>query len=145
MLSCRHQIQWRPGALIVHLKRSTYFVLGASSLLCGIVGIFLPLLPTTPFVLLAAFCFSRSSERVHQWLLNNRYFGKIISDWETHGVIRTRTKWIATLSIVILASYPVLFMIPILWLKIVTVATLLCVMLFIWTRPSHSAVEVDAL
>ena len=55
---------------------------GWISLSLGIIGAFLPLLPTTPFILLSAWCFARSSERFHSWLLANKYFGQMINDWE---------------------------------------------------------------
>jgi len=52
-------------------------------------------LPTTPFVLLAAFCFSRSSERCERWLLNHRHFGPMVRDWREHRAIPWRAKCIA--------------------------------------------------
>lgn len=56
--------------------------LGCCALALGIAGIFLPLLPTTPLVLLASWCFARSSRRFHQWLLRHRTLGPIIQRWE---------------------------------------------------------------
>jgi len=64
-------------------KRLALIILGWLSLITGIIGIFLPLLPTTPLVLLAAWCFSKSSERFHAWLLQHKYFGPIVSDWQS--------------------------------------------------------------
>ena len=58
----------------------------------GIIGIFLPLLPTTPFVLLASGCFMRSSPKFHQWLHQHRTFGPIIADWQQHGAVTTKVK-----------------------------------------------------
>ena len=52
------------------------------SIILGVIGIFLPILPTTPFFILALACFARSSERFHQKLLNSPYIGKILADWE---------------------------------------------------------------
>jgi len=75
----------------------------------GIAGMFLPILPTTPFILLAAFCFSRGSQRLHHWLRNNPHFGKIIRDWEEHRAIRTRAKFMATVLILVLFSYTLIF------------------------------------
>lgn len=66
------------------LVRSLYLAVGGVALLLGVVGIFLPLLPTTPFVLLAAACFARSSQRVHRYLLAQRHIGPIIHEWEAH-------------------------------------------------------------
>lgn len=65
---------------------------GILSLVAGVIGIFLPLLPTTPFLLLSAFCFARSSEKLHQWLLNHRYFGRVLSNWEQHRGMEAKHK-----------------------------------------------------
>ena len=64
-------------------KRITLIILGWISIALGLIGVLLPVMPTTPFILLAAWCFARSSERFHQWLLDNRFFGQIIKDWES--------------------------------------------------------------
>ncbi len=80
--------------------KPVWFVLGLLALALGALGVILPLLPTTPFVLLAAFAFARSSDRWHAWLLGHRIFGPLIEDWQSHGAIDRRTKIIAVLSIV---------------------------------------------
>lgn len=77
-------------------KLSGFFFVALATL-----GIFLPLLPTTPFLLIAAFCFARSSDHWHQWLLNNRVFGPILTDWETRQCIHCKTKIIAVSSILV--------------------------------------------
>ncbi|PJE79225.1 Inner membrane protein YbaN [invertebrate metagenome] len=65
---------------------------GIVSLALGILGIVLPLLPTTPFVLLSAYCFARSSQRLHQWLLCHPWFGKLLTYWEKHRGIQASHK-----------------------------------------------------
>lgn len=72
--------------------RLTLIILGWMFVGIGFVGIFLPILPTTPFLLLAAACFSRSSERFHQWLITNRFFGPIIKDWEENRAMEKNVK-----------------------------------------------------
>ncbi|MDP6650738.1 MAG: YbaN family protein [Gammaproteobacteria bacterium] len=67
-------------------------IVGIISLVLGVVGAFLPLLPTVPLVLLAAFCFARSSERLHIWLLSNRHFGTIVRNFEAGQGIPRRVK-----------------------------------------------------
>jgi hypothetical protein len=119
------------------IKRTFWLLFGLLALLLGIIGVFLPLLPTTPFILLAAFCFSRSSQRLHTWLLNHKWFGPLIKDWEKYGVIRTRVKWVATVSMLVMVSYPLLFKEFSIWLKLIVVVSIICVLLFIWTRPSE--------
>ncbi len=120
-----------------HIARVLYLIGGCLSVLLAVLGVFLPLLPTTPFLILAAFCFSRSSERLHRWLLNQPTFGPMIHDWEQHGVIRRRTKCVSTALMLALISYPMLF-VPIMpGVKLVIALTMLCVLTFIWTRPSQ--------
>lgn len=83
----------RTGAVRSRTQRWVYLTLGSMSLALGFLGIMLPLLPTTPLVLLAAFCFARGSERAHRWLLQNRIFGPIVRDWEQHRCVPVRAKW----------------------------------------------------
>jgi len=86
------------------LARALFAVAGCVSLLLGIVGIFVPGLPTTPFVLLAAACFAKVSPRLHRWLLNQRVLGPFVRDWEAHRNLTRRTKCIAIVSILIMLS-----------------------------------------
>jgi uncharacterized membrane protein YbaN (DUF454 family) len=83
----------------------------AGSICVGLafLGLFLPLLPTTPFLLLAAFCFSKGSARMHAWLLHHPTMGPIIKDWNENRVIRPRTKWISAAALVIVMSPALLF------------------------------------
>ena len=74
------------------MMRWIYFGIGLTALLMGILGIFLPILPTTPFILLAAGCFARTSERFHVYLLNDRIAGPIICEWSAHRSIPRRVK-----------------------------------------------------
>lgn len=78
--------------------RSLWLVIGLASLALGIAGLVLPLLPTTPFALLAAYCFGRSSPRLHHRLLNNRNLGPLILNWQQHRAIAPRAKLMAVLS-----------------------------------------------
>lgn len=77
------------------LVRAAWVVLGGLSLLLGILGIFLPVLPTTPFVLLAAACFARGSKRFHGWLLAHPRFGPLVYDWQEHHAIPLKAKCLA--------------------------------------------------
>ncbi|WP_019449737.1 YbaN family protein [Cupriavidus sp. BIS7] len=75
--------------------RAFWVTCGTLSLALGIIGIFLPLLPTTPFVLLAAACFARGSERFHHWLVTHQRFGPLVRDWQAHRSIPLRAKCLA--------------------------------------------------
>ena len=100
------------------LTRTLLLAAGFVALALGVIGIFVPLLPTTPFVLLAAACFARSSHRFHAWLLANRTFGPIVDEWERHRSIPYRTKLFGiALMCVTLATSIVFFVRPD-WLKI---------------------------
>ena len=84
--------------LLTHMTRATWLIVGCLALALGFVGIFLPLLPTTPFVLLAAFAFANSSERLHAWLVNHNVFGQMIENWQRYGAISKRAKIAAVAS-----------------------------------------------
>lgn len=77
-------------------QRAAWAAAGSVSLALGIAGVFLPLLPTTPFVLFAAFCFSRGSERVERWMLEHRHFGPMVRDWRERRAVPRRAKQFAT-------------------------------------------------
>lgn len=117
------------------LHRPLLLAAGLLFLALGAVGIFLPLLPTTPFLLLAAACFSRSSRRMHAWLLQNRVFGPILRDWEERGAIARRVKWLASILMVSLISYPLGFLEIPLAAKTLAASSVVGVLAFIWSRP----------
>lgn len=116
-------------------KRILFLTFGILSLILGVIGIFLPLLPTTPFALLAAYFFSKSSTTLHSWLINQRTLGPLIKDWENYGVIRLKAKWMATVMIVLLFSYSLIFVPVALWIKVIVALSGLSILTFIWTRP----------
>jgi uncharacterized membrane protein YbaN (DUF454 family) len=84
---------------------------GAGFLLTGlaVVGLFLPLLPTTPLLLVAAACFSKSSEKWHRWLTEHNIFGPIIRNWHENRCIPLRAKIIAVASIIVCGTYAIGF------------------------------------
>lgn len=96
-------------------------VAGTFSLAVGIIGVFVPILPTTPFLLLAAACFARSSERFYSWLLGNKWFGKYIKNYrEGKGIpLRAKVSVISLLWIVIL--FTAFLVVPILLVQIILI------------------------
>lgn len=114
------------------------FVWAFLGLLClglAVIGIVLPLLPTVPFLLLAAFFFARSSERLHNWLLSHPTLGPPIEDWQARGAISPTAKRIATVSIVLVFGISLALGLRPLILMIQAVV-LGAVLIFIWTRPN---------
>ena len=75
--------------MLTRAAKLTWLVVGCLALALGALGIALPLLPTTPLVLVAAFAFARSSERLHQWLINHEIFGALIDNWRGVGLLRS--------------------------------------------------------
>lgn len=119
--------------------RLVFITSGWISLGLGFAGIFLPVLPTTPFVLLSAYCFSKGSPRLHNWLLQQPRFGKLIRDWEEHRAIERKAKITATACIILLFSITLLFTSLPLPLKGTLVAIGAGVLVFIWTRATVPA------
>ncbi len=120
-----------------------YLIAGIICLLLGLIGVVLPLLPTTPFVLLAAFCFSRSSEKLHRKLLDNKLFGPLIRDWEDNGVIPLKAKCIGSSMMILMVSYPLIFRDFAIELKLLVVLTIIAVLCYIWSRPSVATAPVS--
>jgi len=115
--------------------RILWAMLGLICIALAVIGIVLPLLPTVPFLLLAAFFFARSSERLHNWLLSHPTFGPPIEDWQSRGAINPAAKRIATLSIALVFGISLALGLKTTVLVIQAVV-LSCVLVFIWTRPN---------
>ena len=98
------------------------------------VGLFVPLLPTVPFLLVAAACFARSSDKFHQWLLNHRVFGAMIHHWQQTRSIPRRAKYIALVSIVISGAVS-LYMIDTLAIQVLLVVLLSIPMVILLRLP----------
>lgn len=81
------------------IKKYAYICLGSVSLVLGLAGIFLPVLPTTPFLLLASYCYMRSSKRMHLWLIHHKLFGPYIYNYITYKAIPRKTKVAAIISL----------------------------------------------
>ena len=117
------------------MKRGFWFSIGNLALGAAIAGAALPLLPTTPFLLVAAFAFARSSPRMHQWLIDHAVFGPLINDWREHGAISGRAKFWALASMAAVVALSVWLKVPVFVLSIQTIV-LLAVGIFILSRPS---------
>lgn len=114
--------------------RWAWWLLAYVSLGVGIIGIFVPGLPTVEFVLLSAFAAARGSERLHGWLLAHPRFGPMIRDWQAHGAVSRRAKWLSLAMMA--ASSVVMFMaVPKAWMAWLGTGIMALVASWLWTRP----------
>jgi hypothetical protein len=94
------------------VARLWFLAAGHLSIGLAVLGVFLPLLPTTPFLLLAAACYARGSVRFYNWLLNSRTFGPLIRNWREHRSIALRYKLLAIGMIAFSIGSTVVFFMP---------------------------------
>ena len=116
-------------------RRHLWTALGWASLGLGALGILLPLLPTTPFLLLAAYFFSRGSRRLHAWLLDHRVFGPPIENWRAHHAISTGAKCAALAAMALILAISALADVRA-WVLAVQAFILAGVAVFLLTRPT---------
>ncbi len=127
----------------VHESRSTVvkgllILFGSICVGLGILGILLPVLPTTPFLLLAAICYSHSSERFYIWLLSNCFFGTYIRDWrENRGISMPVKLWVIFV-LAVTMGISVVFFIPILAVKILCIISGIIISAYILSLPTKS-------
>ena len=113
-------------------KHILFIVLGVFFFMLGMVGILVPILPTTPFMILAAACFAESSPRFHKMLLTNRWFGEELCRWERHKTMQRKTKKSATWIIVISFSLSIgILWGNILW-QLLLLSLALILLFFLW-------------
>ena len=117
------------------MARAAYLVLGLLLTALGVAGAFLPLLPTTIFLILAAACFAKSSPRLEAWILNHKQFGPLVRDWRAHGAIPRRGKILACTGMAV--GFGIFFVSahPKLWLALVVAAALGACAAFVVSRP----------
>lgn len=102
----------------VKMKKAFLISCGSLSLGLGVIGIILPLLPTTPFLLLAAACYAKSSESLYHWLLENKYFGSYIKNYRAGKGIPLKVKITAVSVLWLSLSFTIYFIIPLVAVKI---------------------------
>ncbi|WP_182345331.1 YbaN family protein [Comamonas koreensis] len=104
----------------------------------GIVGIFVPGLPTTVFVLMAGACAARSSSRLHAWLWHHRLFGGMLRNWAAGGFVSRKAKWSASITMALCAVIMLLVPAPG-WAKLLSIGCMACVLAWLWCRPEPPA------
>ena len=116
--------------------RWAVFICGWISVACGVIGIFLPIVPTVPFLLLAVACFAKSSERFHRWLVEHNHLGPLLQDYLRGAGIPLRAK--LTAISLIWVSFPtsaVLFA-EVLWLKALLIAAAVAISAYLFSLPT---------
>lgn len=114
--------------------RLVWLLVGFVSLALGAIGAFLPLLPTVPFILLAAFAFAESSERMHTWLIEHDLFGGMIKDWRRYGAISLRAKVTSVMMMALVIVISVLHGVAN-WILITQAAVLSASAVYVLSRP----------
>ena len=118
--------------------RPLWLAAGMASVGLGLAGVVLPLLPTTPFMILAAACFARSSPRLEAWILGHRRFGPLVRAWRENGAIPRKAKVLACTGMAVGFAVFFLSVHPDLWLALAVAAALAACAAFVVSRPSGS-------
>lgn len=118
------------------MMRRLLIATGWLSLLAAVIGLFLPLIPSVPFLLLSVICFSRSSHRFHNWLVEHKHLGPVLKDYLRHGSIPLRAKVLAIGMIWI--SFPVTSFVFVekVWLRVVLLGIAACVTVYLLLQPN---------
>jgi len=116
------------------MKRILLIMVGWLCVVLATLGVVLPLLPTTPFLLLAAWCFARSSPRFHHWLLHRSWFGSYLRHWQAHRALPKGAKPKAVA--LILTTFAIsIYFVPLLWVRILLVCMMFALLIMMWRLP----------
>lgn len=121
--------------------RALYFILGCIFFCIGFVGVFLPVLPTTPFMLLALWCFSRSSQRFHDLLYTHKLFGPPLQQWHKYRVIPPIAKYFAVFFMAASMIYISIFLNMLIWVKLLISSIMAYGCWFILSKRSYPPKE----
>lgn len=116
------------------MKRILLIMVGWLCVVLATLGVVLPLLPTTPFLLLAAWCFARSSPRFHHWLLHRSWFGSYLRHWQAHRALPKGAKPKVVALIVTTFAISIYF-VPLLWVRILLVCMMFALLIMMWRLP----------
>ena len=124
---------------VIALSLLPLLIMAGLALALGIIGIFLPVMPTTPFILVAAACWARASPRLHRRLLANRHFGPLIRDWEEHRSLPRKVKWVACGLMAVSISTSIVLLHERFWLQVLMASFGVIGALVIWWLPTREA------
>ena len=130
-----HHVRKHPSPSV----RVALVVAGSGFVVLGLAGIFLPVLPTTPFLLLAAACYARASRRFYNALLNSRLFGPAILEWQQHRAIAWRTKLTAIALMSLTLATSTVFFVENPWLRVALVVLGVVLGIWLYRIPSRDA------
>ena len=119
----------------MRIGRTAYTIMGLALVGIGFLGVLLPGLPTTIFMILALFCFKKGSARLENWLLRNKVFGPTLRDWEKNHAIKRRTKVVAVTTMWVFAGASI-FIIGNVWVKLAIAAACAWATWYIVSRKS---------
>ena len=116
------------------MRRIILIIIGWIAVVLGTLGVVLPLLPTTPFILLAAWCFARSSPRFHDWLLYRSWFGGYLRHWQKHRAMPPGARPRAIVFILLTVGVS-LWRVELMWVRGLLLVILTCLLIFMWRIP----------
>ncbi|WP_130807826.1 YbaN family protein [Senegalia massiliensis] len=125
------------------MKKIILIIIGSLSLIFGTIGIILPVLPTTPFLLLSLACFVKSSDRLYKFILNNKYLAPYVSDYIKGNGIPLKAKKRAILLIWLTIGFSVIFVLDKLILRIMLLTIASTVSIYIWTRETPRLKSIE--
>lgn len=126
----------------VSISKMFLITLGWIFIALGVIGIFLPLMPSTVFFILAAWCFSKSSEKFYNWLINHPKFGKLVRDYYEKRGMRLRSKFIAVIMMITTISLSALFFTQNIFVRIILLFIAIIVSIYIF---SLASIKEDSL
>ena len=121
------------------IKKPCLIVIGWICVVLGVIGIVVPLLPTTPFLLLAATCFAKSSDRFYQWLIGHPWFGKYIENYRNGLGIPMKVKIVTILMLWLSIGFSVIYVVSFFLAKIMLLGIATCVSCYLASRPTLSS------
>ncbi|HEX6571468.1 MAG TPA: YbaN family protein [Steroidobacteraceae bacterium] len=119
------------------IVRALFLVVGVLAFATGIAGIFLPLLPATPLLILAAACFARAYRPFHEWMLRHRWLGPMLHDWYVHRSLPYGTKVVAIVTMLVSFGISILFFVRPAWLKLLLALLALGLATWLYRIPSR--------
>jgi uncharacterized protein len=119
------------------LVRAVFFVIGACAFVAGVAGIFLPLIPATPFFILAAACFARAYRPFHEWMLAHRVIGPMLREWHHHRSIPHRTKMVAIVTMLLSFGSSIYFVVQPRWLQVALALFAIALATWMYRIPSR--------